>query len=216
VNTDKLPSFVRRALARRRRSRVEFLLSKVNVKPGLNVIDVGCGFDGRSFDDYAPQDWQITGVDIIAPEGVSHSHPGFTYFEQDATDLSRFADGQFDLAICVGMMEHITDPPTFRKIMSEIQRVSTQHIVVVPYKYAWIEPHYGVPFFPLFPYSAKVALVKVLNLSGHRAAVKADREYINKHYRWLTNEEYIKELPGSKAFVLPTREMVAIVKQTEM
>jgi len=216
VNTDRFPSFVRDALASRRRARVDFMLSKVNVRPSMKVLDVGCGFDGRSFDDYAPADWEITGVDIIAPEGVHHTHPNFNYLEQDARDLSRFADDEFDLAVCVGMMEHITDPVTFRAIVSEMLRVSKQYIVVVPYKYAWIEPHYGVPFFPLLPYSAKVWLVKTLNLSGHRSAVLADSEYINKHYRWLSNDEYRQEFPASTIDVLPTREMIAITKRAQL
>lgn len=216
MNTDKFPSFVRDALARRRRRRVDFILSQVNVAPGMRVLDVGCGFDGRSFEDYVPRDWQIVGVDIIAPEGVHHTHPNFSYLEQDARDLGRFSDDEFDLAVCVGMMEHITDPETFRAIVSEMLRVSKQFVVVVPYKYAWVEPHYGVPFFPLLPYSAKVWLVKALNLSGHREAVTQDREYINKHYRWLTNDEYQREYPGSTVTVLPTREMIAITKRAQL
>ena len=88
------------------------------------------------------------------------------------------------------MVEHITDDIVFGRIVSEIQRVAKQHIVVVPYRYCWVEPHYGVPFFPLLPYSVKLALVKLLNLSNQKTIVCKDPDYIKKNYRWLTNSQY--------------------------
>ena len=215
MNTNKLPSVIKKLLAFRRRSRVSFILSKVDVANKLKVIDIGCGVDGRSFDDYVPEDWKITGVDIH-PEGrVHHRHPGFTYIRQDAQDLSRFRDQEFDLAVSIGMLEHITEESAFKRIVSEIRRVAKQYIVVVPYKYCWIEPHFGVPFFPLFPYSMKLAVVKALNLSNARESVTKDPEFINKHYRWLSNAQYRLEFPDSKIHILPTLETIAIVRTSQ-
>lgn len=214
MKTDKFPLFIKRMLANRRRSRVDFMLSKVVTKDDMKVIDIGCGFDGRSFDDYVDRRWQITGVDIIPAERVRHNHPGFTYLQQDAQDLSRFKDGEFDLAVSVGMMEHITDEKVFRRIVAELRRVAKQYIVVVPYRYCWIEPHYGVPFFPIFPYSLKLAVVKALNLSNHREAVKEDPEFINKNFRWLSNAQYKLEFPDSRIHLLPTLEMIAITRRS--
>ena len=215
MKTDNLSGFIRKLLARRRESRVKFILSKIVTKDEMKVIDIGCGVDGRSFDDYVPSDWQIIGVDIHPAEQVKHKHPNFTFLCQDAQNLSQFKDKEFDLAVSIGMLEHITEEITFSNIVSEIRRVAKQYIVVVPYKYCWIEPHYGVPFFPLLPYSFKVALVKALNLSNHREAVKNDREYINKNYRWLSNKEYAAIFPDSKIYLLPTLETIAITKASE-
>ena len=181
----------------------------------MKIIDIGCGVDGRSFDDYVPSQWQIVGIDIHPVEQVDHKHRNFTYLRQDAQDLSRFKDQEFDLAVSIGMLEHITDEETFSNIVSEIRRVAKQYIVVVPYKYCWIEPHYGVPFFPLLPYPVKLALVKALNLSNHREAVNNDPEYINKNYRWLSNKEYKVVFPDSKIHLLPTLETIAITRTSE-
>jgi Methyltransferase domain len=216
MDTNKFPKIVKKILEHRRQSRIDFMLSKVILKDNMKVIDIGCGVDGRSFDDYAPKNWHITGVDIHSKEKVQHNHPNFTYLQQDARNLSQFKNEEFDLAVCIGMMEHITDEATFKSIISELMRVSKQYIVAVPYKYCWLEPHYGVPFFPLFPYSLKVAMVKALNLSDHREAVTKDPEYINKHYRWLSNAEYSERLPGSKIYLLPTLEMIAITKSVPL
>jgi hypothetical protein len=182
----------------------------------MNVLDIGCGVDGRSFDDYVPDDWRITGVDVLPQERVRHTHPGFCYIRQDAQDLSRFKDREFDWAVSIGMLEHITDEPMFKRIVSELRRVAKQYTVVVPYKYCWIEPHYGVPFFPLFPYSLKLATVKAFNLSNHRTLVEQDPEYINKNFRWLSNTEYKLEFPDSTIYLFPTLETIAITKAFQL
>lgn len=122
----------------------------------------------------------------------------------------------FDLAVSVGMLEHVTDESVFRRVVSELRRVAKQYIVVVPYRYCWIEPHYGVPFFPILPYSVKVAVVKALNLSNHRAAVSEDPEYINKHFRWLSNARYREAFPDSTIHLLPTLDTIAITRKTEL
>ena len=111
---------------------------------------------------------KIVGIDLHDRTRTNHSHPNFTYLKQNAQDLSQFANEEFDLAVSVGMLEHITDDVVFGRIASEIQRVAKQYIVVVPYRYCWIEPHYGVPFFPLFPYPLKLVMVKLFNLSNDR------------------------------------------------
>jgi ubiquinone/menaquinone biosynthesis C-methylase UbiE len=146
MNTDKLPSVIMKVLSYRRQCRVDFLLSKVVVASNMKVIDIGCGPNGRSFEDFVPEDWDITGVDIKPIEQVHHKHQRFSYIQQDGQELSRFRDHEFDLAVCIGMLEHITEEPVFKRIVSEIRRVAKQYIVVVPYKYCWVEPHYGVPF----------------------------------------------------------------------
>jgi len=213
VHTDTLPSIIRKVLAYRRRFRVDFILSKVVFANKMKVIDIGCGVDGRSFDDYVPEDWEITGIDIIPNKRIHHKHPRFSYIKQDAQDLSRFRDNEFDLAVSIGMLEHITEESVFKRIVSEIRRIAKQYIVVVPYKYCWVEPHYGIPFFPLLPYSMKLAVVKLLNLSNHRQVVKRDPEYINKNYRWLSNAQYRVEFPDSTIHLLPTLETIAIIRK---
>lgn len=212
--TDNLPPLVRKILAHRRKARVDFILSKVSVSDNMKVIDIGCGIDGRSFEDYVPKNWNITGIDILPPNRVNHKHPNFSYMKKDAQDLSCFKDHEFDLAVSIGMLEHVTEDAVFNRIVSEIRRVAKQYIVVVPYRYCWVEPHYGVPFFPLFPYSMKLSVVKALNLSNHREEVKKDPEYINKNYRWLSNEQYRKKFPDSTIYLLPTLETIAITRNS--
>ncbi|MCX7046021.1 MAG: class I SAM-dependent methyltransferase [Candidatus Sumerlaeota bacterium] len=210
---DETAALDKKILAYRRKKRVEFLLSKVNVKSGMKILDIGCGIDGRSFEDYLPEDYQITGIDLNDKSRIATRHPNFVYVQQDAQDLSQFGDQSFDLAVSIGMLEHITDNVVFRRIASEVMRVARQYIIVVPYKYAWLEPHFVIPLFPILPYGMKLWLVKSFNLCGMRSAVIHDPDIVRKNYRWLSNAEYRGIFPDSKTFLLPTLETVAIIKR---
>ena len=209
---NKLPSVIQKVLAYRRKKRFDFILSKVITKEKMKVIDIGCGIDGCSFGAYASPDWKIIGIDIKPVEQIHHQHPNFTYFKQDAQNLSRFKDREFDLAVCIGMLEHIIEVSVFNSIVSEIRRVAKQYIVIVPYKYCWLEPHFSIPFFPLLPYSVKMGLIKVFNLNNDREAARRDSDFVNKHTRWLSNAEYRKIFPDSTIYLLPTLETIAIIR----
>lgn len=182
----------------------------------MRVIDIGCGIDSRSFDAYVPLNWHITGVDVISPERIRHQHQNFTFVQQDAQNLSRFNDDEFDLAVSIGTFEHITEKTAFLNAVSEIRRVAKQYIVVVPYRYAWIEPHFGVPLFPILPYFVQIALVRAFNLSGEGKVVKRDPDYIKKNYLWLSNSEYQVFFPDAEIYHLPTLETIAMIRRAEI
>ncbi|MEO8753724.1 MAG: class I SAM-dependent methyltransferase [Casimicrobiaceae bacterium] len=213
MDTSRLPSVIQDILSYRRKRRVAFMLSHVSTKEGMNVIDIGCGPNGRSFDDFVPADWSVTGVDILPAAEVHHAHPNFTYVERDAQHLDCFAAHAFDLAVSIGMLEHVTDEPSFNRVVSQIRRVAKQYVVVVPYRYGWIEPHFGVPWFALLPYAVQVALVKAFNLSNARESVQRDRDYLKKQFRWLSNAEYQAAFTDATIYVLPTCETIAITRR---
>jgi SAM-dependent methyltransferase len=188
-------------------------MSKININENMNVLDVGCGKDGRSVSDYAPLDWSITGIDILAPAKVHHKHPKFRYVMCDASNLSQFDSDSFDVCICVGMFEHIVHVETYMAIASEIQRVGRQYIIIAPYKYCLIEPHYGIPFFPLLPYGLKLSIIKAINLSDQRHVIAANSNYVKDNYIWHSNSEYLSIFPSSHVYILPTLDTIAVIKR---
>ncbi|MBD3348934.1 MAG: methyltransferase domain-containing protein [Candidatus Eisenbacteria bacterium] len=206
---------VQRLLERRRRRRAEFFISKVRMGPETKILDVGCGPNGRSLEDFLPSDYTIVGIDILPPDDVATDHPGFTYIEQDASDLSRFSDGQFDVAFSIGMMEHICDRPILRRMLSEIDRVARQYVIMVPWKWAWIEPHFKLPFFQLLPRGLQNALTRALNLHELRDAVRRNPRHIEEHYQWLASREWKEMLPEAEVHLCPSLETIAIVKSAD-
>jgi hypothetical protein len=202
-------------LAERRRRRALFLMSKVATRPDLRVIDIGCGSSGRSFTDFAPAAWDITGIDILPRECVRHAHPGFHFVRQNVKDLDRFADGEFDLAVSIGMLEHVTAEESYASAVAGIPRIARQYAIIVPARWTWIEPHYGVPLFPVLPYALQIGLVRAFNLAGHRDAVRRNRDHIRIRNQWRSNAEYLEAFPGARILRCPTLETILIVKRDD-
>ena len=178
----------------------------------MKIIDIGCGPNGRSFENLVSHNYEITGIDLYEENQVKMSHPNFKYKKQDAKDLSIFKDQEFDLAISIGMMEHICDRNIIDQMYFEINRVAKQWVIGVPWKYTIIEPHFKFPFFQLFPYNVKVSLAKTFNLHDLRSTVTKDYNYINNHYQWLTNSEWLKIWKGGKCFITPFLDLIIVKK----
>jgi SAM-dependent methyltransferase len=122
------------ARARRRRHRALFALT--GVRPGMTVVDVGCGSLGlRGLE----PDLDITGVDVRDyPQ-----YPG-RFVRADAADGLPFADGAFDLAYCSSVIEHVA-PARRARFAAELRRVARGWYVQTP---AWsfpLEPHALLP-----------------------------------------------------------------------
>lgn len=211
MQSDRWPGPVRRLLAARRRARFRFLMRQVRTWDDMRVIDLGCGRTGRSTTDFAPAGWRIVGVDRLAPAQVRHRHPGFRFVPGSVRDLSAFGDGEFDLAIAVGLLEHVTDPADLASAAREIRRVARQYVLVVPNRYAWIEPHYSVPLFGVLPRHLQNGLIRAFDLHGHRDAVRRDPAFLAGRTRWRPTREYLALFPGARARLTPTLETVAIV-----
>jgi ubiquinone/menaquinone biosynthesis C-methylase UbiE len=182
----------------------------------MSVLDVGCGPNGRSLEVFLPSDYRIVGIDLYDKHEIIINHPQFTYIQQDAQDLSLFRDDEFDLTVSIGMLEHICNREILEKIVTEIIRVSKQYIIIVPWKYAWIEPHFRIPFFQLMPKNLQRALTISLNLHNLGKKVRQDRAYIPKNYQWLSNMEWRRIFTGSKVCLSPTLETIAIVKSASV
>jgi ubiquinone/menaquinone biosynthesis C-methylase UbiE len=202
----------KRVLERRRRARVKYMLSQVDSWPGMSVLDVGCGPDGRSFESCALNEYRVTGIDIFPPQDVTFQHAQFRYHQQDARDLSRFEANSFDLAISIGMMEHICERDTLEQIASEMMRVSRQWIVGVPWRFCCLEPHFKFPFFQLLPESWQVLLARQLNLHNLGSTVAQDSTWIKHHYQWLPSHEWKRIFKANKVCVLPMCGDLLVIK----
>ena len=216
MNSDNFPSFVKKILNARRKRRIVQALSKVTTQPNMKIIDIGCGHDGRSFENFIPQNWQIVGVDLKDPQIIKHTYPNFQYTQQNARDLSQFADKQFDLAVSIGLLEHVTEEEAFKQTALEIRRIAKQYIVMVPAKYCSIEPHYGWPLFPLIPYSIQLILIKTFNLSNQRDFVNRDPDNFKNEIIWRSNQEYQRAFPESKIYYTLTLEQIVILKKEDV
>jgi 2-polyprenyl-3-methyl-5-hydroxy-6-metoxy-1,4-benzoquinol methylase len=104
-----------------------------------SLLDVGCG-EGVLTHEWAGRlrDSRVVGVDLDDPklraEWANRSRPNLEYRVEDATSLS-FADGEFDTATAIEVLEHVPDPET---TVAEMARVAERWLLVsVPREPLW-------------------------------------------------------------------------------
>jgi hypothetical protein len=128
--------------ARARARRHAEFFGRTGVRPGMRVVDVGCGSLGlRALE----PDLDVTGVDL-APRP---DYPG-RFVRADATERLPFADGEFDLAYSSSVIEHV--PPERRAAFAaEVRRIARGWFVQTPARSFPIEPHALLPFAHWLP-----------------------------------------------------------------
>jgi SAM-dependent methyltransferase len=128
------------ARARARRHAAFFGLT--GLKPGMRVLDVGCGTIGlRALE----PELQITGVDLFPRP----TYPG-PFLQADVTEGLPYADGEFDLVYSSSVIEHV---PRARRaaFAAETGRVGRGLYVQTPAHSFPLEPHSLLPFAHWLP-----------------------------------------------------------------
>ncbi len=104
-----------------------------------SVLDVGCG-EGVLTHQWAQQlgERRIVGIDLddakLKAEWATRQRPNLEYLTMPAEQLP-FADGEFDLAAAIEVLEHVPDPA---HTVAEMARVATRHLLVsVPREPLW-------------------------------------------------------------------------------
>lgn len=109
------------------RRRVEILLEELQLRPGLKVLEVGCGA-GNILEQIS--DCELHGIDIspyILEKARRRLGVRATIAKGDAEDLP-FEDQTFDRVYCSEVLEHVLDPG---KVLAEMRRVTKNNGVAV-------------------------------------------------------------------------------------
>ena len=127
-----------------RRRRLMKLLRLAAVPEGARILEVGCGEGKDVLQFLTGRGYELWAADILERalpwEDVS-------FVRADAAELS-FADGEFDLVITVGLLEHIEPLEKLCKAAGELCRVGKRQISVVPSLSTPLEPHSASPLWP--------------------------------------------------------------------
>jgi SAM-dependent methyltransferase len=131
-----LPRLVEPLAQRARRRRHARFMELIAPTPPMRIVDVGCGALGLR--GLAPE-LDITGVDLVERPG----YPG-PFVRADVSAGLPFADGEFDLAYCNSVIEHV---PRERRaaFAAELRRVARGWYVQTPARSFPIEPHSLLP-----------------------------------------------------------------------
>jgi len=80
--------------------------------------------------------------------------------KNDATNLSEYTDGQFDVAFSNSVIEHLFTFENQRLMAKEVQRVAKSYWVQTPDFWFPIEPHFHVPGWQWLPAPVRTVLIK--------------------------------------------------------
>jgi cyclopropane-fatty-acyl-phospholipid synthase len=102
-------------------AKLELVCQKLMLKPGMTVLDIGCGFG--SFAKYAAQNYGVT------VKGITISHQQCEYAKQNCAGLPieilfqdyREVNGRFDRIVSLGMFEHV-GALNYKTYMEVVQR----------------------------------------------------------------------------------------------
>jgi 2-polyprenyl-3-methyl-5-hydroxy-6-metoxy-1,4-benzoquinol methylase len=104
-----------------------------------SVLDVGCG-EGVLTAQWAERlgDGRIVGIDLedskLRAEWERRARPNLEFRVEEATSLS-FADGEFEMACAIEVLEHVPEPEA---TLAEMARVASRHLLVsVPREPLW-------------------------------------------------------------------------------
>lgn len=131
------------ASGRARERRHERLFGLTGATPQTRILDIGCGRLGLRR--HAP-DHDITGVDL----SPRPDYPG-PFVQADVLEGLPFADGEFELAYCSSVIEHVA--PVHRAAFArELRRVAGGWYVQTPAFWFPVEPHALLPFAHWLPH----------------------------------------------------------------
>jgi len=192
------------SLSNRLRSRrFQLFESLVSTLPRpLRMLDVGgtnLFWQNRSWANR--DDIQIVTLNLVAEPKL------FSNIESvvgDATDLSQFRDGGFDVVFSNSVIEHLFTLDNQRRMAAAVCRVGKAFWVQTPNFWFPIEPHFQVPGWQWMPFEMRVALIRRWKCGwrGPSKDLEQARQLV-REVRLMTKAELCQAFPG--ADVMPER-----------
>lgn len=100
----------------------------------------------------------------LEKRGNGESMPNVRFMAGNATDLSVFGDGTFDLVFSNSCIEHIGRFPEWRKMADGMRRVGSHYFLQTPNRHFPLEPHFMFPFFQFLPLPVRAWLFQHFDL----------------------------------------------------
>jgi cyclopropane-fatty-acyl-phospholipid synthase len=110
-----------RTLDEAQEAKLELVCKKVGLRPGMRVLDLGCGWGG--FAAYAAERHGVEVVGLtVSREQVRFAKERYAHLPIDIRlDDYRNASGSFDAIVSIGLMEHV-GPKNYRGYMELVDR----------------------------------------------------------------------------------------------
>jgi cyclopropane-fatty-acyl-phospholipid synthase len=180
------------------------IAAKLNLKPGMRVLDIGSGWGGMAL--YLNR---MTGAEVL---GITLSTEQLEYARAAANRAGvaekvrfelidyRKVEGQFDRIVSVGMFEHV-GPPNYREFFRVCRNLLTEDGVMLLHTIgrlgkrgttdAWTRKY-------IFPGAYAPALSEIVAASEQSKLITADIEQLRLHYS-LTLRHWYRRVTDKQA-----------------
>lgn len=188
-------------------NKIHHILKKLNLKEGMNLLDIGCGWGHLLIE--AVKEYKVKGVGItlseeqykkcnerIIEEGLQD------YLEvklMDYRDLKK-SGLSFDRVVSVGMLEHV-ERPNYELFFDNIDSVLKKEGIVLLHYISSLRESDGDAWIKkyIFPGGIIPSLREIIHIAGEKNYHTIDVENLRLHYKrtlleWYKN--FNKELPN--------------------
>ncbi len=181
-------------LRRRRFARFQSLLAEL--EHPVRILDVGgteTFWQNMRVETSDSISVVLLNLDVTAPTSST-----FSVARGDATDLSRYADGAFDVVFSNSVIEHVGDLHAQRRMADEVRRVATHYWVQTPCRWFPIEPHFLFPLFGVMPISLRAWFIRHFSLGWRERVPDRDASYrAARSVRLLSRRELQSMFPDA-------------------
>jgi cyclopropane-fatty-acyl-phospholipid synthase len=146
-------------------NKLELICKKAGLKPGMRVLDLGCGFGGFAIYAAEKHGCDVVGMTISTEQqkfGAARARSLKLPVDIRLQDY-RTAAGKFDAVVSIGMMEHV-GWRNHRNFMEVVHRcLRPEGVAVVHTIGSNVSQRHGIPFFEkyLFPNAASPSLAQL-------------------------------------------------------
>lgn len=154
-----LKSILRAGSPRARAARMKSFVETMRLKPGQRVLDLGGTTKLWRLVD-VPLNVTVLNLDGQAIDEKRYGAHHFTVVRGDATDVKAYGDQSFDLVFSNSCIEHVGPAEKQEAFAREVRRLAPSYWVQTPAMGFPIEAHTGLPFWWLYPQTARDALVR--------------------------------------------------------
>ncbi len=121
---------------RGRRAVLAAVLDGLSLPPGLRILDAGCG-SGRNMVELAARG-SVTGVELASASlQVARDRGAGAVVPGSLDEPLPFADGAFDLAVALDVLEHVADDEAALRELARVIAPGGRLLVTVP-QYGWL------------------------------------------------------------------------------
>lgn len=140
---------------------------------------------------------KVTLLNLVKENGVPEEMESIA---GDATDLSMFKDGHFDLVFSNSVIEHLYTWENQQKMAKECVRVSKKYFIQTPNKHFFIEAHYAIPFIQYVPKKLSFKVLTKTKLSRLRKWKPQDAQQYLNEIRLINHTEMKQLFPEAKIY----------------